>query len=105
LNDAPVLRSLLDSELSYGVKLTEEVEMLSGDGTGQHLHGIIPQAEAFVAPFTVALENRADIIKQALSQADAALLPSDGIVMNDTDTATATKNSAVLVEPIATRGS
>jgi HK97 family phage major capsid protein len=85
LSDAPMLRGLLDSELSYAVRLKEEEELLFGDGSGAHIFGIVPQSEAFVAPFSVTFENYADVIKQALSQGNTALLPSDGVVVNDGD--------------------
>jgi HK97 family phage major capsid protein len=85
LDDAPALRSLVDAELRYGVKLTEEAELINGDGTGQHLLGLIPQATAYSAAFAVTGETFIDRIALAMLQAELALLPASGIVVNPTD--------------------
>ena len=85
LSDAPVLRDVLDSELTYAVKLAEEEELLAADGSGQHLHGLIPQAEDFVPPFTAESETRFDMLLQAIAQVKQALLEADGVVLNDMD--------------------
>src|ERR1051325_10821333 len=50
LSDVAQLRSMIDQRLLYGLAYTEEQQLLNGDGTGQNLHGIIPQATAFAAP-------------------------------------------------------
>ena len=52
LSDASQLASLIDGRLRYGLAFKEEQQLLNGDGTGQNLLGIIPQATAFVAPST-----------------------------------------------------
>jgi HK97 family phage major capsid protein len=54
LEDAPQLMGLIDSELIYGLKLKEKAQLLSGDNTGQNLHGMIPQATAYAAPTVIA---------------------------------------------------
>lgn len=84
-DDAPALATLVDSELRYGVDLVEETEMLGGDGTGVHLFGIIPQAQAFAAPFAVAGATAIDVLLQAVAQSELALLPATGIVLHPTD--------------------
>jgi HK97 family phage major capsid protein len=88
LDDAGQLRSTIDSELRYGLKLTEENELLSGDGTGQHLSGLVTQATAFSSgTFPLpALPNRLDVLLQAIAQVQSvSQLPVDGIVLNDVD--------------------
>lgn len=86
LDDAPMLQGTIDSELRFGLKLAEETELLSGDGTGQHLHGIIPQATAFVSPISLPdFPNRFDVLLMAIAQSEQALLPATGIVLNDLD--------------------
>jgi HK97 family phage major capsid protein len=85
IDDAPALQSTVDTELRYGLQFNEEAELLYGDGTGQHLLGLIPQATAFTAPFAVVDETAIDRIGLALAQAEGALLPATGIVLHPYD--------------------
>lgn len=85
LDDAPGLRSTVDAEMEYGLQFAEEVELLSGDGTGAHVLGIIPQATAYSAPFVVTGETPIDRIRLAMLQAVIALFPVTGSVLHPTD--------------------
>ncbi len=86
LSDASQLASLIDGRLRYGLAFKEEQQLLNGDGTGQNLLGIIPQATAFVAPFDPAgTETNIDNIRLAFLQAELAEFPSTGVVMNPID--------------------
>ncbi|WP_257554135.1 phage major capsid protein [Sphingobium sp. CFD-2] len=85
LDDAVQLQGEVESEMRYGLGLAEEAELLSGDGTGQHLTGLIPAATAYLAPIVVADATRIDTLRLALLQAELALYPSDGIVLNPAD--------------------
>ena len=84
-DDAPALRSLIDAEMTYGLNLTEEGELLSGDGSGEHILGLLPQASAYSAAFSITGETAVDRLALALLQAEQALLPATGIVLNYTD--------------------
>ena len=44
LSDAPMLQSLIDNRLSYGLDLESDDQLLLGDGTGQNLDGILVDA-------------------------------------------------------------
>lgn len=85
LDDAVQLQGEVDSEMRYGLGIAEEVEVLTGDGTGQHLTGLIPNATAFVAPITLADPTMIDLLRLGLLQAELALYPTDGIVLNPAD--------------------
>lgn len=85
LSDASQLGSIIDGRLRYGLEFKEEEQLLNGDGTGQNLYGIIPQASAFVAPITVEDETTIDRIRLALLQAELAEFPSSGVVLNPAD--------------------
>ena len=85
MSDAPSLASTIDSELTFGVQYAEEAQLLSGDGTGANLLGIIPQATAYSGAFSVTGETAIDRISLAILQAELALLPASGIVLNSTD--------------------
>jgi HK97 family phage major capsid protein len=76
----------VDSELRYGIGIAEEEEILFGDGTGQHLTGIVTQAEVFNGDVSFAESpNRFDYLLGAIAQCQGALLPATGIVLNDID--------------------
>jgi HK97 family phage major capsid protein len=85
LDDAPMMANYIAQRGQYGLKLVEESQLLAGDNTGQNLHGIIPQASAFSAPFSSTAEQAFDKINQALAQVEQANAVADGIVLNATD--------------------
>jgi len=86
LSDASQLASIIDGRLRYGLAFKEEQQLLNGDGTGQNLLGIIPQASAFAAPFDPAgTETNIDNIRLAMLQAFLAEYPATGHVMNPID--------------------
>jgi HK97 family phage major capsid protein len=85
VDDISQLRSVIDNRLMYGLKLVEENQLLNGDGTGQNLLGIIPQATAYAAPITVPTPTSIDQIRLAILQAYLAEFPATGIVMNPAD--------------------
>ena len=85
LSDASQLASYIDGRLRYGLAFKEEQQLLNGDGTGQNLLGIIPQASAFAAPFDPDDATVIDQIRLAMLQAELAEFPATGVVMHPTD--------------------
>lgn len=85
LADAPWLRTDIDGELMYGLKLKEETEILSGDGLGVHLNGLITQATAYAGTYDAAGDTRLDKLRHAILEARLALYPVTGIVLNPVD--------------------
>lgn len=88
LSDAPQLASVVDQRLRYGLALKEEDQLLNGDGTGENLLGIIPQASAYVAPAALpagVTTTAIDTIRLAMLQAELAEFPSTGTVMHPID--------------------
>ena len=85
LDDVPQLQSFIDGKLRYGLAYKEETQLLTGDGTGQNLHGIIPQATAYSAPITLTDPTSIDIMRLAMLQAVLAEYPATGHVMNPID--------------------
>jgi HK97 family phage major capsid protein len=85
LADFPQLSSLIDGRLRYGLQLVEEREILLGDGTGEHLLGIIPQATAYNTAYTETDDTQLDIIRHAILQVRESFYPSTGIVMSPHD--------------------
>jgi HK97 family phage major capsid protein len=75
LDDFTELMSFIQSSLPYYVNQEEELQFLSGDGTGQNIHGLIPQAAAFNAallPSAAKGWNKIDVIATAIKQINAA---------------------------------
>lgn len=85
LSDASQLASLIDHRLRYGLAYKEELQLLNGDGTGQNLLGIIPQATAFDDPLDMPDTTQIDLLRLALLQAELAEYPSTGMVLNPID--------------------
>lgn len=85
LSDAPMLASYIDGRLRYGLAYKEEQQLLNGDGTGQNLLGIVPQATAFAAPFALAGATTMDTLRLAMLQAVLAEFPATGHVLNPID--------------------
>lgn len=74
LSDMGELMGFIETSLPYYVNLAEETQLLSGDNTGENLHGLIPQATAFNTGLLVAAAgwNKIDIIGRAIQQITAA---------------------------------
>ncbi|WP_338562536.1 phage major capsid protein [Acinetobacter sp. KS-LM10] len=86
MDDAPALQSYIDARARYGLQLAEERQLLLGNGAGQNLHGIIPQAQSFDETLVkIGNATSIDRIRYALLQAVLAELPSTGIVLNPID--------------------
>lgn len=88
LDDFNELGGFIRSTMPYYVNLEEELQLLSGDGTGENLHGLIPQATAFTTSLLVnsAGWNKIDIIGRAIQQITVAKeLPPTFVVLHPTD--------------------
>jgi HK97 family phage major capsid protein len=74
LDDMAELMSFLRVNMPYYVDLMEEQQLLTGDGTGENLHGLIPQASAFNNGLLVPKNgwNKIDVIGRAIEQITAA---------------------------------
>lgn len=85
LDDFSQLQSLVDAEMRYGLKFVEEQEILFGDGSGAHLHGIIPQASKYKSEFSVEKQNGIDDLRLAMLQSQLARFPASGHVLHFID--------------------
>ena len=68
IDDLTELMSFINSTMPYYVNLGEEIQLLSGDGTGENLHGLIPQAAAFAPSLLPTVYNKIDAIGGAIEQ-------------------------------------
>lgn len=86
MDDAPQISGIIDGRLRFGLEAAEEDEILNGDGTGQHIDGLIAQATAYSAPFTpTGTVTTIDKLRLAMLQASLALYPANGIVIHPTE--------------------
>ena len=85
LDDFSQLQSLVDAEMRYGLRFVEEQEILFGDGSGAHLHGIIPQASKYKPEFSVEKQNGIDDLRLAMLQSQLARFPASGHVLHFID--------------------
>ena len=82
MDDIPYLQSIIDQRLRYGLQYAEEQQLLNGSGVGNNLLGLYTQATPYAAPFAVEAETPLDRLRLAMLQAELALLPATGHVMN-----------------------
>lgn len=85
LDDIPQLQSLLDAKGRYGLAFKEELQILRGDGTGQQLLGLLPQAAAYDAASELADATAIDRLRFAMLQAVLAEYPASGHVLHPID--------------------
>ena len=87
MDDAPRLQAEVDAEMRYGLALAEDAQILLGDGTGENLLGLYPQATPYAAPAGIAnaTPNAIDKLRIALLQAALGLYPADAMVLNPID--------------------
>jgi len=84
LEDVAQIRSYIDARLRLGLQLTEEDQLLNGDGILPNLLGIMnrPGLGASIA-VGVAPDSAADaIFRQMMALFNTSFVPADGIVMN-----------------------
>ena len=88
LDDIPLMESEINQELSERINLTIDTQLLSGDGTGQNLTGILANATAF-APSSFAASvpeaNNSDVLRVAINQINLNLFQANYIVMHPSD--------------------
>lgn len=85
LADAPQLSSFIDGRLRYGLAYKEEQQLLHGTGSNGEISGLVTEATAYSAPFSLSGATMIDKIRLGLLQAALAEFPSDGVVVNPID--------------------
>jgi HK97 family phage major capsid protein len=96
LDDEPQLRSIIDTELLYGLRLVEDDQVLNGDGTGENLLGIMrtPGIQLYPGPGlgygqagTPVKENdtKVDAVRRAATRVMLAYFSPTGVVLHPFD--------------------
>ena len=90
LADEPQLRSIIDNELMYGLRLQEDSQILNGNGSGENLTGVLAttgiQTYAWSAGATLPVKDtKADAIRRAATLSFLAYYEPTGVVMHPND--------------------
>src|SRR5690606_34699629 len=86
LDDVPQLYAYIQELLRYDLKLTEEGQILKGDGAGQNLNGVMTQATIFDAALSKAGDTAIDTVRRAIYQVrKQSKRAADAVVMSDLD--------------------
>ena len=90
LADEPQLRSIIDNELMYGLRLLEDNQILNGDGVGENLKGILQTSGIQTYSWSSgasapAKDTRADAIRRAATLAYLAYYEPSGVVVHPSD--------------------
>jgi len=97
LADEPQLRSIIDNELLYGLRLIEDAQILTGNGVGENLLGILntPGVQSYNWSDGAHLDSKGDAIRRAATLAYLAYYPPTGVVLhpNDWEDVELTKNT------------
>lgn len=100
LADEPQLRSIIDNELLYGLRLIEDAQILTGNGVGENLLGILntPGIQGYDWSDGATLpvpDTKGDAIRRAATLSYLAYYPPTGVVLhpNDWEDIELTKNT------------
>ena len=90
LADEPQLRSIIDNELMYGLRLLEDAQILNGDGVGENLLGVLqtPGIQAYswsAGNSTPVPDTKADALRRAATLSFLAYYEPTGIVLHPSD--------------------
>lgn len=110
LDDAPAIQGYINTRLTYGLKLKEETQILTGDGTSANLKGLITCATAYETTRNVSGDTYIDQISHAITQVKASFYPAEFVVLNPADwekikliktTGTASSGQYIFADPHA----
>jgi HK97 family phage major capsid protein len=84
VSDIPALQQQINQRLLYGLQLTEDAQILFGNGTSPNMTGLmVDTAVQVYAP--TAGDTKPDQIRKAMTRVFNAEYPPTGIVLNPTD--------------------
>lgn len=85
LADFARLRAEINAEGFEMLRQVEEDQLMSGDGTGINLLGLIPQATTFDISVVQSGDQQVDILRRAILQVRESYYGATGIVLNPAD--------------------
>lgn len=81
-DDLPELRRFIDDNLVWGLKVIEEWELLFGDGSGEHLHGLAHQAMAYAGTYDTASDSKLDVLRHGILELEVADEQATAFIIN-----------------------
>ena len=84
LADVPQLKSIITDELMYGLALEEDRQLLSGNGVGENLRGLLNTPGIQTQPQGVG-DNKADAVRRAMTKSALAMFPATGVILHPND--------------------
>jgi HK97 family phage major capsid protein len=86
IDDMPALLDFIRRKLLFGLRYKEELQLLAGSGAGFELEGLITAATAFSTGLLGSSYTKADLLRRALQQVEAAdEVPAGFFVLNPRD--------------------
>lgn len=87
LQDEPQLQSTINNELLYGLRLTEDNQILNGTGTGEDLRGILNTSgvQTYSQSAGPSTDGKQDALRRAATKAVLAYFDPTGIVCHPYD--------------------
>ncbi|HUS98040.1 MAG TPA: phage major capsid protein, partial [Hyphomicrobiaceae bacterium] len=85
LSDAPALGAYINQRLMDGLRDIEDVQLLTGDGTGNNLSGLDNEADAYETARNASADTKLDKLNHAISQIESDNLYPSGIIMHPND--------------------
>ncbi|HUU55610.1 MAG TPA: phage major capsid protein [Armatimonadota bacterium] len=87
ISDSASLRAYIDTRLVYGLALTEDDELLNGDGSAAHLTGLLTDedVQTITQGDAAAADNMADTIRRAITLVEIAGYPANGVLLHPSD--------------------
>jgi HK97 family phage major capsid protein len=87
LDDEPTLRGVIDNELLYGLRLTEDDQIINGDGTGTNLTGIRETSGIQTYAWSAGSLNdtRIDAVRRAITKSLLAYYEPTGMIVHPND--------------------
>ena len=83
LDDEAALRGIIDNELLYGLRLTEDDQILNGDGTGTNLTGITQTSG--INTQALGSDTRTDAVRKGITKVLLAYYEPTGIIVHPND--------------------
>lgn len=83
LADAGQMRTLIDSQLRYGLEYRLEGQVVAGGGTGEDLKGILNQSN--ILSQALSTDSVADAIHKAITQIRLGFIEPNGVAMHPND--------------------
>lgn len=85
LADFARLRGEINTEGFEMLRQVEEDQLMTGDGTGINLLGLVPQATDFDISAVIAGDQQVDVIRRAILQVRQSYYNATGIILNPAD--------------------